>query len=133
MHEAAGALGYSVLDDTYGLTEYPVMHKHAKQRIVNYSEFTQSVQPWQFGDWETKRTCLWLKGLDPLVPDYATLDDARRALGLPATAKPVDRVHKAPPGPDRDKERSRFFDGIARAMALQWGQQASTDYFRQVT
>lgn len=113
--------------------ENPVMHKHAKQRIVNYSEFTQSVQPWQFGDWETKRTCLWLKGLDPLVPDYATLDDARRALGLPATAKPVDRVHKAPPGPDRDKERSRFFDGIARAMALQWGQQASTDYFRQVT
>lgn len=104
--------------------ENPVMHKHAKGLIRNYAEPAQSVQPWQYGDWETKRTCLWLKGLDPLVPTYRTLDEARVGLGKGKRSKPVDRVHKMPPGPEREKERSRFFPGIARAMALQWGGQA---------
>jgi hypothetical protein len=45
--------------------ENPVMHKHAKQAIVNYREPSQTFQPWQFGHGETKRTCLWLKGLAP--------------------------------------------------------------------
>lgn len=101
--------------------ENPVMHQHAKDRIKNYQEFTQSVQPWQFGDWETKRTCLWLRGLDPLFPDYLTLDDARRGLGKGPDEKPTARVWSLPPGPEREKERSRFFDGIANAMAAQWG------------
>ena len=48
--------------------ENPVMHKHAKALIVNYREFSQSVQPWQFGHGETKRTCFWLKSLPPLQP-----------------------------------------------------------------
>lgn len=48
--------------------ENPVMHGHAKQRIVNYRAPAQSIQPWQFGHGETKRTCLWLKGLSPLRP-----------------------------------------------------------------
>lgn len=90
--------------------ENPVMHKHAKSRIANYREFTQSVQPWQFGDNESKRTCLWLKDLPPLIPWVTT--------------KPSDveqRVHRMPPGPDRWKLRSRFFPGIAKAMAEQWG------------
>lgn len=107
--------------------ENPVMHKHAKALIEGYVEPAQSVQPWQYGDWETKRTCLWLKGLDPLVPTYRTLDEARQGLGKGPKAKPVDRVHKMPPGPERAKERSRFFPGIARAMALQWGGQALED------
>lgn len=104
--------------------ENPVMHKHGKARIANYQEFAQSVQPWQFGDWETKRTCLWLKGLNTLIPDYPTLDAAREALGLHPDAKPANRVHSASPGPDRWKERSKFFDGIADAMAEQWGMAA---------
>jgi hypothetical protein len=104
--------------------ENPVMHEHAKARIRNYAEFAQSVQPWQYGDFETKRTCLWLRGLDPLVPQFTTVSDAARALGLPNDAKPRDRVHKMSPGKDRDKERSRFFEGIASAMAEQWGGQA---------
>lgn len=96
--------------------ENPVMHKHAKARIDNYEHFSQSVQPWQFGtdpngiDNEKKRTCLWLRGLPNLVPT-GTLDGS--------TAR--DRVHKLPPGADRAKERSRFFPGIAAAMADQWG------------
>lgn len=100
--------------------ENPVMHRHAKERIRNYQPPAQSVQPWQFGDWETKRTCLWLKGLQPLQPLYADLDAARAGMELAADAKPEDRVHKASPGPDRWKERSRFFPGIASAMAEQW-------------
>lgn len=94
--------------------ENPVMHKHAKARIENYREPAQSIQPWQFGHGETKRTCLWLKNLPPLVP--TDIVAGREA-----------RVHRMPPGPNRWKERSRFFAGIADAMADQWGDVASMD------
>lgn len=107
--------------------ENPVMHKHAKERITNYVPFAQSVQPWQFGtdengpDNEKKRTCFWLRGLPNLVPT-GTLD------GTTARAS----VHKATPGKDRWKERSKFFPGIASAMAQQWGSlrpgDAGTEY-----
>lgn len=88
--------------------ENPVMHKHAKKLIRNYEEFTQSVQPWQFGHGETKRTCFWLKNLNPLTPTDVV--EGRE-----------QRVFKMPPSVDRWKERSRFFPGIAKAMAEQWG------------
>lgn len=68
----------------------------------------QIIQPWQFGHGETKATCLWLKGLPKLVP--TNIVEGREA-----------RVHKASPGPDRWKERSRTLPGIAAAMAKQWG------------
>jgi len=68
----------------------------------------QIIQPWQFGHGETKATCLWLKGLPKLQPTHIV--DGR-----------VHRVHRAPPGPDRWKERSRTLPGIANAMATQWG------------
>lgn len=68
----------------------------------------QVIQPWQFGHPETKATCLWLKGLPRLLPTNVV--GGREA-----------RVHRMPPGPDRWKERSRTFDGIAQAMAAQWG------------
>ncbi len=67
----------------------------------------QIIQPWQFGHGETKATCLWLKGLPPLVPTNVV--EGRQA-----------RVHRMPPWPDRWKERSRTFPGIAAAMAEQW-------------
>lgn len=68
----------------------------------------QIIQPWQFGHGETKATCLWLKGLPRLVP--TNIVDGREA-----------RVHRMSPGPNRWKERSRTFTGIAEAMAEQWG------------
>ena len=68
----------------------------------------QIVQPWQFGHGETKATCLWLKGLSKLVP--TDIVDGREA-----------RIHKMPPSADRWKERSRTYQGIADAMAAQWG------------
>ncbi|MBX3495680.1 MAG: hypothetical protein KF769_05495 [Parvibaculum sp.] len=95
-------------DIPYVAVENPVMHKHAKALIRNYREPAQSVQPWQFGHGETKRTCLWLRNLPPLRPTQIV------------TGR-VPRVHHATPGPDRWKERSRFFPGIAEAMADQWG------------
>jgi len=68
----------------------------------------QIIQPWQFGHGETKATCLWLKNLPKLVP--TKIVDGR-----------TPRVHHASPGPDRWKERSRTLEGIANAMAIQWG------------
>ena len=68
----------------------------------------QIIQPWQFGHGETKATCLWLKNLMPLRP--TDIVDGRD-----------DRIHKMPPGPNRWKERSRTYQGIAEAMAEQWG------------
>lgn len=99
--------------------ENPVMHKHAKALITGYQDFSQSVQPWEFGDWERKRTCLWLRGLPPLKKLYATEAIAGAALGK--TGRPDNRVHSMTPGTERSKERSRFFPTIARAMAEQWG------------
>jgi hypothetical protein len=74
----------------------------------------QTIQPWQFGHGEVKRTCLWLKNLPPLKATNVV--EGR-----------VARVHKMPPGPDRWKERSRTFPGIAAAMAEQWGSLAASE------
>ena len=73
-----------------------------------YRKPDQIIQPWMFGHGETKATCLWLKGLPPLI---ATNFVAGREA----------RIHKISPGPDRWKERSRTLPGIAAAMAEQWG------------
>lgn len=83
----------------------------------------QVIQPWMFGHYETKATCLWLRGLDRLVPTYRTADECREALGIPAGTKPADRIHKMPPGPLRARERSATYPGIAAAIARQWGGQ----------
>ncbi|TIM41770.1 MAG: hypothetical protein E5Y55_24130 [Mesorhizobium sp.] len=88
--------------------ENPVMHKHAKERITNYEPFAQSVQPWQFGHGEVKRTCFWLKNLPPLTPTDVV--EGRE-----------QRIARLSPGADRWRERSRFYPGIAAAMADQWG------------
>ena len=101
--------------------ENPVMHRHAKERIENYEPPAQTVQPWQFGDDpmgpnnEKKRTCFWLRNLPPLTPT-GSLD------GTTARAS----VHRASPGKDRWKVRSKFFPGLASAMARQWGDTCAT-------
>ncbi len=73
-----------------------------------YRRPDQIIQPWQFGHGETKATCLWLKGLPPLVPTDVV--EGRE-----------NRIWKMPPSPERSKERSKTFQGIAQAMAEQWG------------
>jgi len=70
----------------------------------------QIIQPWQFGHGETKATCLWLKGLPPLIPTMVV--EGRE-----------NRIWRMAPGPERWKLRSKTFQGIADAMAEQWSPQ----------
>lgn len=86
--------------------ENPIMHVHA--RTAFGFDYAQTIQPWQFGHGEVKRTCLWLRGLPPLEATNV----------VPGR---VARVHRASPGPERWKDRSRTYLGVAEAMAEQWG------------
>jgi hypothetical protein len=85
----------------------------------------QTIQPWMFGDPESKATCLWLVNLPPLVATHAEGD--LFAAPLPEREEhgrwrnqTASGQNKLSPGPDRWKERSRTYPGIARAMAEQW-------------
>ena len=82
-----------------------------------YRPWDQMIQPYEFGHNESKRTCLWLKNLPPLTATHcvANLPGQRRAN---QTASGQNNV---PPGPDRAKIRSKTYQGIADAMATQWG------------
>ena len=77
-------------------------------RSENLGKPSQYIHPWQFGHGETKKTCLWLKGLPNLVP--TNIVNGREP-----------RIHHMPPSPTRSKERSRTYQGWANAMAEQWG------------
>lgn len=68
----------------------------------------QIIQPWQFGHGETKATCLWLKNLPLLKP--TNIVEGRE-----------HKIHKMAPGPNRSADRARTYQGIADAMAEQWG------------
>jgi hypothetical protein len=106
--------------------ENPIMHYFAADAISQRCRWfadapRQIVQPWMFGTWETKATCLWLHKLPPLVPTYKTREECRIALGLPAGSKPHAKVHLMSPGANRGHERSRTLPTLAKAMAEQWG------------
>ena len=92
--------------------ENPVMHKYAREIVGRGSDFT--VQPWQFGDPAKKRTCFWTRGLPPLTPTSNMQASEARA-----------DCHLASPGPNRWKERSRTYPGIAAAIAAQYGRLAA--------
>lgn len=94
--------------------ENPIPHKYAVEIIGR--KYDQIVQPWMFGHPETKATCLWLRGLPKLVP---TNDVKTHMLTL--SKKERNRLHYLPPSPERWKLRSKTFEGIAQAMAQQWG------------
>lgn len=102
-----------------GYLENPIPHRHARdgfysvvtgEWVEGIGKCSQIIQPWQFGDTTKKATCLWLKGLPKLKPTNIVPKELR-----------TDEVHKAPPGPNRWKERSRTFLGISTAMGEQWG------------
>ncbi|WP_143540362.1 hypothetical protein [Rhodovulum sulfidophilum] len=100
--------------------ENPVMHRHGRARLPADLPKPQIVQPWWFGEPVFKATGLYLRGLSPL--------SATNRLTPPApgteTHKRWSAVHRAPPGPDRWKIRSRTFEGLAAAAADQWGENA---------
>ncbi|MBE3637487.1 hypothetical protein [Mangrovicoccus algicola] len=97
--------------------ENPVMHRHARERLPHGLPRPQIVQPWWFGDPAFKATGLYLRDLPPL--------EAANRLVPPRPGTEAHRrwsaIHRAPPGPDRWKFRSRTFEGLAEAMAEQWG------------
>lgn len=72
-----------------------------------YRKPDQIVQPWQFGEGEVKTTCLWLSGLPKLEPTNVVSGREQKCW-------------KMPPGPNRARDRSRTYQGIANAMAAQW-------------
>jgi len=102
--------------------ENPIMHKYGRKKIQEYSKKdfpwdpTQYVDPYQFAkhlddeDNITKKTSLWLKNLPPLIRTGTLTKDTAR-----------DDIHSASPGKDRWKIRSKFHNGLALAMANQWG------------
>lgn len=100
--------------------ENPVMHRHARERLPADLPRPQIVQPWWFGDPAFKATGFYLRGLPPLSPTRR-IDPPR-----PGTDehKLWSAVHRASPGPDRWRFRSRTFPGIANAAADQWGDHA---------
>lgn len=90
--------------------ENPVPYSKAMEIMGRYS---QKVQPYQFGHPERKGTCLWLRNLPPLHPT--------QIVELPAKRSEAQRLHHLPPSTNRWKLRSVTFQGIAKAMAEQWG------------
>jgi hypothetical protein len=94
--------------------ENPIPHKYAVERIgVNYG---QLIQPWQFGHMEEKATCFWLKHVPPLEETNNVYDDMMK---LPK--KERQKVHYMSPSDTRPRDRAVTFQGIADAMAEQWG------------
>lgn len=90
--------------------ENSMPHGLAMQHIGRYD---QVVQPWHFGSPRTKAAALWLKGLPPLQFTHSKADYPPGAIKAEA--------HMMPPGPNRERERSRTDPAIAEAFALQWG------------
>lgn len=78
---------------------------------------SQIIQPWMFGHMETKETWLWLHNLPPLVETNNVYEEMMKL-----TKAERSRIHYMPPGPERQKLRSRTYPGIATAMASQWGE-----------
>ena len=91
-----------------GYIENPIMHPYASE-IIGMRP-TQIIQPWMFGHTTKKATCLWIFGLPKLIPTKI----------IPLEERTAD-IHLCPPGPNRQKIRSKTFPGIAKAMADQWG------------
>jgi site-specific DNA-cytosine methylase len=98
------------LDIAYSQTEKIAIENPIGIMSSWYTKPDQIIQPWQFGHGETKTTCLWLKNLPKLKP--TNIVEGRE-----------HRVHKMAPGPNRARDRAITFQGIAEAMAEQWGKQ----------
>lgn len=88
----------------------------------NIRKWDQKIQPWQFGHPESKLTCLWLKNLPPLVPTNILEPTAFQANGSPRWEnQTISGQNKLSPGPKRAALRAVTYQGIADAMADQWG------------
>jgi hypothetical protein len=103
--------------------ENPTMHGHATAIIGDVGvDFKQSIQPNQFGHDASKKTILWLRGIPPLIIDSADYVPPRMVDGKPRWANQTDSgQNKLAPSSHRAIDRARTYEGIAKAMAVQWG------------
>ena len=92
--------------------ENPIQHKYAREIIK--VKYDQVIQPWQFGEDASKKTCLWLKGLPPLK--HTKIIRKKRYSNQTPSGQ-----NNLGPGENRAKLRSTTYHGIAQAMANQWG------------
>lgn len=115
LNEACETFNITLRDSRPGYSENPIQHKHTKIRIDR--EQDQVIQPWYFGDPYFKATCLWLRGIPLLRATNRLKPPIKGTLEF----KKWSMIHREPPGKEREKNRSRSFPGIAKAMAEQWG------------
>ena len=106
--------------------ENPVMHKHARALLPDDLPRPQIVQPWWFGERACKATGFYLRGPPMLMPTDKLTPPKRGDADYAAW----HAVHRASPGPDRWKLRSRTFEGVAAACAAQWGGYAAAQHMR---
>ena len=90
-------------------------------RMYDLPEYTQIIQPYQFGDRWSKKTCLWLKGLEPLQPTNIVSDYKPYCPSGSYSGTHDPKYKGVSPKGGRAKIRSKTFPGIAKAMAEQWG------------
>ena len=110
-------LDYEKLNCKGSVVENPVPHKYAKELLS--ASYSQIIQPYEHGNAQQKKTCLWVHGVPLLKPSYNV-----KSLFEKLPKRVTDRTHRMPPGPDRQKKRSETYPGVALAMAAQW-----TEYF----
>jgi hypothetical protein len=118
--EDAARLFRNLLDAPIPLIaiENPIMHRYA--RAIIPAKYRQIIHPHQFGNDASKATCLWLKGLPPLLP--TKIVPPRMVNGKPRWANQTDSgQNKLTPSDDRWAKRAYTYPGIAQAMAEQWG------------
>lgn len=115
LEKAACMFNLTLRDTRPGYSENSIMHCHAKALLDR--EQDQVIQPWHHGEPYFKATCLWLRDIQPLRDTNRLTPPAKGTV----EHKAWSAVHRASPGPDRWKKRSRTLPGIAAAMAEQWG------------
>ncbi len=92
-------------------------------RIYELPPYTQTIQPYEYGHPFQKKTCLWIKGLKPLKPTNIISKENRQSTKIAG-----NWFNKG--GKERQKNRAKTFEGIAKAMAEQWGGQANADLYQ---
>lgn len=95
---------------------------------TEYKKPSQIIQPWQFGHKAQKSTCLWLKGLSLLTPtnivekgEFVEWIDKKTGRKKRQAKYDMEILKKTKTSEERSRLRSKTFEGIAQAMADQWG------------
>ncbi len=118
-----------VIENPVGIISGDYIKQHFPDLCIKYNlpkKPTQAIQPWQFGDNFSKKTCLWIKGVKPLTPQVTEEPELEWFEWIDKNGKKrrqpkwyYEALHNSPE--ERAKVRSKTFDGVALAMASQWG------------